>query len=191
MKVGAWSLLSLRLAPSASPWLTPISFQHFHRFSLLHHHLLQALRSKPLALTTRESSLVSFPFHPDPSSFLKACLTNLHFLEQSRNLPDFPTAVGITRESRGIFSSSQCSLTLPPLSRIETVSNLLSHNGDVAFDRCIAMTYSLDLAVRAVYIKVVGEATRKLVVKEKRNRFEIDDRHPLLEVSFSHVELYM
>ncbi|KAL7411144.1 hypothetical protein BDY24DRAFT_139269 [Mrakia frigida] len=102
-------------------------------FSLLHHHLLQALRSKPLALTTRESSL-------------------------SRNLPDFPTAVGIT------------------------LSNLLSHNGDVAFDRCIAMTYSLDLAVRAVYIKVVGEATRKLVVKEKRNRFEIDDRHPLLEI---------
>lgn len=38
-----------------------ITFSTLYRFSLLHHHLLQALRSKPLALTTRQSGLVSPP----------------------------------------------------------------------------------------------------------------------------------
>ena len=61
------------------------------------------------------------------------------------------------------------------------MSNLLSDNGDVAFDRCIAMTYSKDLAVRTTYTKIVGEATRKLVVKEKRSRGDLE-RFPLLDI---------
>lgn len=43
------------------------------------------------------------------------------------------------------------------------------------------MTFDKDLAVRAVYIRIVGDSTRRLTVKEKRTRSDLE-RFPLLDI---------